>query len=969
MLTSPFKSNDNDISGGQSKTHSIPISKHKVDYSLNKEKSVYKKVRACEREHMIVTEYKTGNIVMTVQGGLYEFLKGSLQKLYSNHPQSHKKVECKQILEQSNNYETACTYTVFENDQKTYVVNLYHTRSRIVVNGKRELNFLNDDIPLLYKVLESLQDTYGQNVISDLNALIKRTLYTINKDTVEDQPDNGKCPCVVCKKNVRTNAVQCHTCHQWVHYNCDKMTPSTIRLVSEPDNIYLYRCNTCQKAITDPGQIITHENSHISTEDHETAETINDTIHELVSSIVSDDENESEPEGVEPFTRSPQASKSDHVVPIIDQPKLSINFIGKITQNNDSETEQPKTSIDPSETTPQNRKSISEINPGPTTNDKKLQTAKDSTTDTNSDPNTNTYRNKSDPDVNNDHNDKNNTSNNTNANSYTNEKHIIPTITEIIRSLDDSMCKIAEHITQSQEPKGVETEISVLKKIDTNLAELLSSEQPRNNDPEITLLTSIDSKLSLLVNSMNDMKNCLCNKPPAEKQKNTENAIEERVALIELRLALIEQGNTMSSRAEDKQDSAMTKTKSEKELQQNNVIFRTKEHEEPDKNSQNHTTQSKANEKCKVKTSNVNNKTEPLNNGTNANSHRSNTNINQNVNNPDNMENIRKFKGKDDPLSNLYMGQYKIKVDDVYYIGSEQYYQSECAKHHRMYDLKEKIDRSNSTIHIFNISKKIKASKEWNQKRKTVMKKAIMQKYLYVPEFRDALKDSGNARIVENTYDPYWGGLGGGLNTMGKLLMEIRDNPPALPATPLERVPNEKVQSVLCLVDSNGYNIDYRRTLPMYHTKVRKCPTIEGAIETVRDEEGPEPQFVLIHTGTNNLINDETPAELYLELVSEIKNKWSNTKIIVSKLLPRGGTKVTKKLRVFNNTIENQLLFNADVELIDHSDLLWGENPNHNFYVQEQKAGRNMPLLHLNNAGLANLASKFRYILKRLQFN
>ena len=154
---------------------------HKVDYTLNKDKSITKKIRACEREDIIDTEYKTGNIVLTVQAGLYEIMKLTIQRLYSNHPVENKRVVPKVTIEKSNNFETACTYTVFENDEKVYVVNLYHTQSKIMINGKREFDFFNNDMPLLFEIMHSLEEFYGKDILDRLNSLIKNTLFLMNQ--------------------------------------------------------------------------------------------------------------------------------------------------------------------------------------------------------------------------------------------------------------------------------------------------------------------------------------------------------------------------------------------------------------------------------------------------------------------------------------------------------------------------------------------------------------------------------------------------------------------------------------------------------------------------------------------------------------------------------------------------------------------------------------------------------------------
>ena len=542
-------------------------------------------------------------------------------------------------------------------------------------------------------------------------------------------------------------------------------------------------------------------------------------------------------------------------------------------------------------------------------------------------------------------NDQTNSKGSTNISDAKNDQHndeLLKIMTDVIQSLDRNMCKMAEHITTSQYQKtpNSDCELTVLKSIDAKLTKVIEAIDLMNIYPQ-----SIDTKLTKIADTFEKLDS-LPDHDTTHLNSHTDNTdIEKRLSAIEERLSAIE-SNPARGKQEERKD-----VMSAKPNQNNDSNQETKKVKQPQK----------ANDKCKAKSSS---------NDSDEANRQNNTNKD---NKPGRSENekkgVRKFRGRTDPLSNLYIGKHKIKIENQYYIATEQYYHCENAKHHNRPDLKIKIEKSNNTKHIFNLGKNITPNKEWNQKRRATMKKALEQKYIYVPEFREALAQTKtkNEVIVEDTYDPYWGYRNGGLNVMGKLLMEVRDNPPSIEDyNEITYVPNDpQYKTVMCIVDSNGSNLDFRRTLPMNYSKVRKCHTIDKAIEVVQDEES-EPQYVLVHTGTNDLINCENPAGKYIELIDEIKKKWPTASLIISKLLPRGGSKISKKLKIFNNTIENKYLFSENIELIDHSDLLWGEEPNYSYYIQEEKAGRLMPLLHLNNAGLANLASKFRYTLKKL---
>lgn len=68
--------------------------------------------------------------------------------------------------------------------------------------------------------------------------------------------------------------------------------------------------------------------------------------------------------------------------------------------------------------------------------------------------------------------------------------------------------------------------------------------------------------------------------------------------------------------------------------------------------------------------------------------------------------------------------------------------------------------------------------KDWPAVRERVMKDGILAKFRQHPDLRDRLLGSGSRLLVERTKnDSYWGdgGDGSGLNRLGNILMEVRD--------------------------------------------------------------------------------------------------------------------------------------------------------------------------------------------------
>jgi ribA/ribD-fused uncharacterized protein len=67
---------------------------------------------------------------------------------------------------------------------------------------------------------------------------------------------------------------------------------------------------------------------------------------------------------------------------------------------------------------------------------------------------------------------------------------------------------------------------------------------------------------------------------------------------------------------------------------------------------------------------------------------------------------------------------------------------------------------------------------DWESVKDQVMHDAVLAKFTQHPDLREVLLDTGDAQIVEHTTnDNYWGdgGDGSGKNTLGQILMRVRE--------------------------------------------------------------------------------------------------------------------------------------------------------------------------------------------------
>lgn len=99
--------------------------------------------------------------------------------------------------------------------------------------------------------------------------------------------------------------------------------------------------------------------------------------------------------------------------------------------------------------------------------------------------------------------------------------------------------------------------------------------------------------------------------------------------------------------------------------------------------------------------------------------------------------------------------------------------------------------------------------------------------------------------------------------------------------------PTEKADIVL-LIDSNGKFIDEKRLFPRHKVAKLWCPNTEAAMGILSKTRLGSPSHILIHTGTNDLMERQERVALSLRDIAEKAcHTFPNTKIVMSTLLPR----------------------------------------------------------------------------------
>ena len=151
-----------------------------VNYEINLMKTMKKKISGTERANDSDLELKQGNIVLTFSTAAYEAFKAASFLFYDNHADLDYKVTRKT----SKNQQANLTLTVEESlsirskgsSRQLYRKNFFNTTSRVDINGKYHVRYLEKDLPEIMKKIQG----YDFKSLNEKIAVACKTL--LNKD-------------------------------------------------------------------------------------------------------------------------------------------------------------------------------------------------------------------------------------------------------------------------------------------------------------------------------------------------------------------------------------------------------------------------------------------------------------------------------------------------------------------------------------------------------------------------------------------------------------------------------------------------------------------------------------------------------------------------------------------------------------------------------------------------------------------
>lgn len=123
--------------------------------------------------------------------------------------------------------------------------------------------------------------------------------------------------------------------------------------------------------------------------------------------------------------------------------------------------------------------------------------------------------------------------------------------------------------------------------------------------------------------------------------------------------------------------------------------------------------------------------------------------------------------------------KYPITIDGVVWPTSEHYFQAMKFTDNPEYQEQIRTTTSCTVIKKLGRTRKVKLRDDWEDVKEEIMMTVLRAKFLAYDKLKDLLLSTGNKILVEHTTnDVYWadgGGDGKGLNRLGALLVELRN--------------------------------------------------------------------------------------------------------------------------------------------------------------------------------------------------
>ena len=153
--------------------------KRRKKYKLDENRALSKKLK-CSENKLINVSIKKGNMIIDLSSGAYELIKAKMEQMI-NYILNDFKTTKTTSEDKNGEAEVDAIYKVVSQNKLTsFVVNMYHTTSRIMVNGKGIEIFKQEVFPNIMELIDVNEDQ-----ISHLDTHIRKLLNSSGNENVQ----------------------------------------------------------------------------------------------------------------------------------------------------------------------------------------------------------------------------------------------------------------------------------------------------------------------------------------------------------------------------------------------------------------------------------------------------------------------------------------------------------------------------------------------------------------------------------------------------------------------------------------------------------------------------------------------------------------------------------------------------------------------------------------------------------------
>lgn len=922
---------EGDIEGDNTTAHPHQTQVH--NYKLNVQKSLMKKLHACDRDEAIAIEHTHGGTKALFQTGQYEQFKSAVSIFYQRK-RNIKSVTSTTVTDNTGSC-SGHTYKVIKPD--TYTLNLYHTTSSILVNGKGETTFIDKHLP---QILRTMKGGKELNQLLKASLLATQSAFTTTTATATVPESSER---KITKQSAETPPqlpAETESSQPIVDTESQQLTIITKSL--QPATI----AETLQPAQSQTTSTLTLEPSEflqLSATDnlHHTGAPADSFINNAPSTSHSTAKDIPAPSSV---------ATADTITANCTVGSDADTATTALTPNpfNNAPTTSPD--LNPAANSPLDSKdapTLSSQLPAPTA-DKDITTAALSPHSSNNDSTTSVPA----PSINSisppDHCPAANTPLNSTVTiddapaprSITTACMVTATSTVSLDAMNPVVDAPAKTSVTLEVLKALEGEMTEMKtaflRLENTLLSRSATESANFRKSSVDITTCKTTKVST-----NDAFSQTDREQPPTP--HTHNSREEDLLLtlqgLEERLAKLEKerNSYTTSATTQRIDSRLSTLEKGKCTPTNQPSFASVARHSPQGDIK--VPRNDAPQRTKVS--------------------------------PENTLQQMWFSGKDNPLSNLF--EANIRVYDRWLPSAEHAYQLKKCEIMNNKNAAREILYANTSKSAQSIGKTVRTTPIWADCKRNVMLEILRAKAEHCIAYRTALINiPHNATIHEDTTHPFWGGKSGCANNLGQVHMIIKKELHDKQAKNLK--PNNTNQSqirphtyttgatkklkVCILGDSNTKFLDPAKMTQKHTFSVKPTTTAEQAAMRMKDL--PAHDIVVLHVGTNDLCTKSPKETAHFLMKAAGIAEEKGSKILISKLLPRENTKLQEKVKETNKILMQSLKNNPNIRFTENDAFYDQQKLNTRLYQQEYRGGTRLPLLHVNWKGLTELSRQIQ---------